>query len=58
LSNDEIDTRPNALEVKIVKNKPAEAVEFWLNTHRDTDAQVAAGVRLFDPSVAAFPLRS
>ncbi len=36
--------------MKIVTNKPAEAVDFCLTTHGDTDAQVAAAIPLFDPA--------
>jgi hypothetical protein len=46
----ELDASANPLEVKIVNNKPPEAVDFCLNTHGDTDAQVAAALPLFDPA--------
>ena len=46
----ELDVSANPLEVKVVNNKPPEAVDFCLNTHGDTDAQVAAAIPLFDPA--------
>ena len=46
----ELDASANPIEVKIVNNKPPEAVDFCLNTHGDTDAQVAAALPLFDPA--------
>jgi Tannase-like family of unknown function (DUF6351) len=46
----ELDTSANPIEVKVVNNKPPEAVDFCLNTHGDTDAQVAAAIPLFDPA--------
>jgi hypothetical protein len=50
LSNIEKDVSLNPLETKIVNDKPAEAVDFCLTTHGDTDAQVAAAIPLFDPA--------
>jgi hypothetical protein len=46
----ELDTSANPVELKVVNNKPPEAVDFCLNTHGDTDAQVAAAIPLFDPA--------
>ena len=46
----EVDASANPIEVKVVNNKPPEAVDFCLNTHGDTDAQVAAAIPLFDPA--------
>jgi hypothetical protein len=50
LSNVEADASTDPLEVKIVNNKPPEAADFCLNTHGDTDAQLAAAIPLFDPA--------
>jgi hypothetical protein len=50
LSNIESDASANPIEVKIVNNKPAEAVDFCLVGHGDTTAEFAGALPLFDPA--------
>ncbi|HWZ73809.1 MAG TPA: DUF6351 family protein [Casimicrobiaceae bacterium] len=53
LSNIESDASANPIEVKIVNNKPAEAVDFCLTGHGDTNAEFAGAIPLFDPACPA-----
>ena len=50
LANIESDPTADPLEVKVVKNKPAAAVDFCLTTNGATQAQVDAAIPLTDPA--------